>query len=249
MTVCGTSCRLMKFQSTLPRGERRKGVALGCATINFNPRSREGSDAGQRKDVFTPIDFNPRSREGSDCRYVLQPPIKNNFNPRSREGSDGTTRLMHISSRISIHAPARGATNCGLTDYQVRHYFNPRSPGGSDLFRHGMEVNHINFNPRSREGSDDFFLFRFSHKVFISIHAPARGATSPFCLPAKITRFQSTLPRGERLVGGSGFSSIASFQSTLPRGERPAVIRGLIRQAMRFQSTLPRGERQDRQKY
>ena len=32
------------FQSTLPRGERRKGEGYGNTSIDFNPRSREGSD-------------------------------------------------------------------------------------------------------------------------------------------------------------------------------------------------------------
>ena len=53
------------------------------------------------------------------------------FNPRSREGSDDGTVEKDVEYIISIHAPARGATNKTLT-------FN----------------NFKNFNPRSREGSD-----------------------------------------------------------------------------------------------
>ena len=57
--------------------------------------------------------------------------------------------------RISIHAPARGATGC--------------VPGK------GTDGAH--FNPRSREGSDQSCTDRRSF-WHISIHAPARGATS-----------------------------------------------------------------------
>ena len=35
---------LQKFQSTLPRGERRKGASAARPPKNFNPRSHEGSD-------------------------------------------------------------------------------------------------------------------------------------------------------------------------------------------------------------
>ena len=35
---------LQKFQSTLPRGERRSGHTFWQEHLDFNPRSREGSD-------------------------------------------------------------------------------------------------------------------------------------------------------------------------------------------------------------
>ena len=78
------------------------------------------------------------------------------------------------------------------------------------------------FNPRSREGSDEFTQWQTGESV-ISIHAPAKGATSnnknifddtPISIhaPAKgatveerpedmAAAFQSTLPRRERLIG------------------------------------------------
>ena len=38
--------------------------------FNFNPRSREGSDAKEDVDMLIQYDFNPRSREGSDDRRL-----------------------------------------------------------------------------------------------------------------------------------------------------------------------------------
>ena len=79
-----------------------------------------------------------------------------------------------------------------------------------------------NFNPRSREGSDIEFQFgKETHTVGISIHAPARGATSevPDREPEK-PKFQSTLPRGERHKSDLQIDFKTVFQSTLPRGER-----------------------------
>ena len=101
------------FQSSLPRGERPYTFKT-CPTrsINFNPRSREGSDlkAGENPAECWDISILAPARGAT---YVLPfyKYIHINFNPRSREGSDGISwiygRNRHI---ISILAPARGAT-------------------------------------------------------------------------------------------------------------------------------------------
>ena len=122
------------------------------------------------------------------------------------------------------------------------------------------------FNPRSREGSDNSYdfpgrlLWQFQSTLprgerplnryipteadYISIHAPARGATLyvsivfrryPYFNPRSREGsdrpmelndtvkmiFQSTLPRGERRIKSRRYSMSLLFQSTLPRGERP----------------------------
>ena len=99
----------------------------------FNPRSREGSDGQHCPPPFLVQNFNPRSREGSDrgapviCwqkslfqstlprgerQLLLQSAERlQDFNPRSREGSDKLINFSTMIRVISIHAPARGATN------------------------------------------------------------------------------------------------------------------------------------------
>ena len=98
------------------------------------------------------------------------------------------------------------------------------------------------FNPRSREGSDDFIV----------------------CHPIMIHSFQSTLPRRERRTSRCNSSVGPQFQSTLPRRERRnastwtyprkhisihAPAKGatafLVTPSLKtiFQSTLPRRER------
>ena len=86
-------------------------------------------------------------------------------------------RLISSSDNsISIHAPARGAT------FEVAVVNNSL----------------IDFNPRSREGSD--VPARIAEAIaVISIHAPARGATVASSVVSTRLAFQSTLPRGERL--------------------------------------------------
>ena len=40
-----------------------------------------------------------------------------------------------LENKISIHAPAWGATEEALEELQKKEYFNPRSRVGSDVFR------------------------------------------------------------------------------------------------------------------
>ena len=76
--------------------------------------------------------------------------------------------------------------------------FNPRSREGSDLRQIYFPLRFKYFNPRSREGSDEKF------KEF----------------PLSVEIFQSTLPRRERLYVQALLSRVHRFQSTLPRRER-----------------------------
>ena len=99
------------------------------------------------------------------------------FNPRTREGCDD-------ASPFSASA---------LLD------FNPRTREGCDRDHRAWSVGGVDFNPRTREGCDIFsfticlyfFIFQSTHPrgvrrcrpseiygmTWISIHAPARGAT------------------------------------------------------------------------
>ena len=100
--------------------------------------------------------------------------------------------------------------------------------------------------------------------LYISIHAPTRGATSKDFQSIKRHLFQSTLPQGERLGLAKKGYWVGGFQSTLPQGERrrlepfmgypddfnPRSHKGSDERHERtkksqntFQSTLPQGER------
>ena len=60
--------------------------------------------------IYNSDDFNPRSREGSDTNKRIDYFKLLNFNPRSREGSDEFDEYTGKEDKISIHAPAKGAT-------------------------------------------------------------------------------------------------------------------------------------------
>ena len=55
--------------------------------------------------------------------------------------------------------------------------FNPRTREGCDLVLDGHARRITNFNPRTREGCDKLTEVE-SVEVYISIHAPVKGATS-----------------------------------------------------------------------
>ena len=78
------------------------------------------------------MDFNPRSREGSDRSVIAKPAEQAHFNPRSREGSDTFRRHRPFPAHISIHAPVKGATRIIILELADSLNFNPRSREGSD---------------------------------------------------------------------------------------------------------------------
>ena len=102
-----------------------------------------------------------------------------------------------------------------------------------------------NFNPHSHERSDNICDLH-DDVLDISIHTPTKGATLVNALRAGFKKFQSTLPRRERLsgVGKTTINDIISihtptkgatldcnlsvslnkFQSTLPQRERPCCM-------------------------
>ena len=59
----------------------------------------------------------------------------------------------------------------------VYDHFNPRSREGSDSAIVLFVISFSDFNPRSREGSDLHHFRQELHMLYISIHAPAKGAT------------------------------------------------------------------------
>ena len=99
-------------------------------------------------------DFNPRSREGSDHTVLAKNCLNKDFNPRSREGSDEESVYSYHVSRISIHAPAKGAT-LSLTEVICPLNISIHAPakGATLSYAHDSIVSRI------------------------SIHAPAKGAT------------------------------------------------------------------------
>ena len=178
------------------RGATLTAESHPCSRRSFNSRSREGSD---------PI--NP-AYESQEIPFQFTLPRGERPPPSSRLRWWG----------VSIHAPARGATNT-YSDIPHNICFNSRSREGSDcFFDTATNLGHC-FNSRSREGSDcqvpllclqgrvsihapargaTFGATTLTVEEEVSIHAPARGATRVLRVWMPSLAFQFTLPRGER---------------------------------------------------
>ena len=188
-----------KFQSTLPRGERlfRLAVDGRIYPISIHAPARGATNTGS---IFIISIFH--------------------FNPRSREGSDRRKPAGVTGCKISIHAPARGATFLHMVVVFLLQIFQSTLPRGE---RHAL-------------------LRQVTSYVVISIHAPARGATHKNLCIMRLIDFNPRSREGSDSEYKTGFLEVNPFQSTLPRGERLGNA-GTQRLAAGFQSTLPRGER------
>ena len=107
---------------------------------------------------------------------------------------------------ISIHAPARGATNLHSQSNNAVFISIHAPARGATGYNRCDLYPASDFNPRSREGSDDFIL----------------------SMADLLYLFQSTLPRGERLPLAFPCQRLTRFQSTLPRGERRYILQDFL---------------------
>ena len=132
MSITTGSC--CKFQSTLPRRERRsypKGTIL--VQCDFNPRSHEGSDN-------TTIDHSQRD-------LLFQSTL-----PRRERHELSVTQTARVLFQSTL--PRRERRFKAWRKTHANDYFNPRSHEGSDRMQKSLTPNSVNFNPRSHEGSD-----------------------------------------------------------------------------------------------
>ena len=267
------------------RGATVPVPVIFCPTGNFNPRSREGSDSDQKLvrlcffkfQSTLPRGERPKSEmlQGSSVQFQStlprgERPLRiypafnsDNFNPRSREGSDPADSILSIASTVFQSTLPRGERQCSSQSLPSLYPFQSTLPRGERLRTSELPEPPHDFNPRSREGSDDYFGVSIEY-FLISIHAPARGATG--CFIGKIDKFIISIhapARGATKIGNvtrifcpisihapargatalvNTSNRIHQFQSTLPRGERhrSSLWRTVFHQ---FQSTLPRGER------
>ena len=122
--------------------------------------------------------------------------------------------------KVSIHAPARGATKSKATSISAARFQFTRPRGARPTCRLPKPANVGSFNSRAREGRD---------------------AASALTMRV-LRRFQFTRPRGARRDAEATALFEILFQFTRPRGARRLIfIIGLV--AAGFQFTRPRGAR------
>ena len=125
--------RLKEFQSTLPQGERRYSINEATSSSGFQ------STLPQGERLIHPAAPKPN--------YRFQSTLPQGERQVPSSGNAGFWR-------ISIHAPARGATDQRVYClYDRRISIHAPARGATDIDTM-VELSQQNFNPRSRKGSD-----------------------------------------------------------------------------------------------
>ena len=107
----------------------------GCcqAPPSFNPRARGGRDSWSMATSRTRSCFNPRARGGRDFPPVDFIAILATFqSTRPRRARRAQGHASRPAGRVSIHAPAEGATHAPDRTTLIPDGFNPRARGGRD---------------------------------------------------------------------------------------------------------------------
>ena len=167
---------MLIFQSTLRRTER----------LTQENHSRKGEE------------FQSTLRRTERLHVISTISALKHFNPRSGERSDCSIPFISSYKKISIHAPANGAT-CPLGRFIRFAIFQSTLRRTERRFSQSLTIPLINFNPRSGERSD-LQLIKEYREFNISIHAPANGATLINMTVSRSGTFQSTLRRTERPI-------------------------------------------------
>ncbi len=151
---------------------------MGGWRCGYLRRSREGSDYTTINLYFVSHVFQStlprRERRPANGRFRCAPP---HFNPRSREGSDATFPRPRLrrDTRFQSTLPRRERPR-----WQARSSssfpFQSTLPRKERRKVFAYSIHSIDFNPRSREGSDPRYTGAHLPRK-ISIHAPVKGAT------------------------------------------------------------------------
>ena len=161
------------------RGATFRGKGRWRGSGGFNPRAREGRDYGGAALTSAPFTFQstrPRGARRIAGKVAHLPKTFQSTRPRGARQSQRSHR--DFGSTVSIHAPARGATSDTTTAGTQIGSFNPRAREGRDCTAGKLTIGVGSFNPRAREGRDIFPNQAVVWGQPVSIHAPARGATT-----------------------------------------------------------------------
>ncbi len=189
----------------------------------------------------------PRGGRLADLHFITQ--FGHDFNPRPRVGGDRRCDGAPVPPQaISILAPAWGATCSAPLAASAPGHFNPRPRVGGDrlklnqqMFRYQFQSSPPRggrhgllrvapplpryFNPRPRVGGDGIVVALVIGRTWISILAPAWGATVISNVSLSIPyEFQSSPPRGGRLEPAGRSTKGEIFQSSPPRGGRHNIF-------------------------
>ena len=155
LTVWASDMMPVRFQSTHPRRMRQEGFFFGSPSSGFqstHPRRMRHFSATRE---FTATRFNPRTREGCDLTNTSLPLRSARFqSTHPRRVRHSIIKTFHYYELVSIHAPAKGAT---------------QKPGN------GAAEGKVSIHAPAKGATR--CRIQANPAMDVSIHAPAKGAT------------------------------------------------------------------------
>ena len=144
------------FQSTRPRGARPTTSATTPAQTTFQSTRPRGARPRCYSNQCAAGAFQSTRPRGAR-RFPARTPTRRSWRVSIHAPARGAThrpRRPPRSLRVSIHAPARGATHRQtLKSLQIQ--FQSTRPRGARPPTDGQSARMDSFNPRAREGRDD----------------------------------------------------------------------------------------------
>ena len=219
----GSWAALSWFQSTHPRGVRRPR-ALAASAGSWWFQSTHPRGVRRMSNHACPVHFVFQSTHPRGVRLQrgFQAALAAWFQSTHPRGVRHLGGYMAATlDKVSIHAPAWGATGRSLDSGHDGHIVSIHAPAwGATLLQAVLGQPSPGFNPRTRVGCDDNSRRPPDLRDYVSIHAPAWGATSPSDAKAS-TRCVSIHAPAWGATRKAGWNMpTARFQSTHPRGVR-----------------------------
>ncbi len=176
------------------RGATTRCVRCCAADDGFNPRPRAGGDCSRPYRTCMPIAFQSTPpRGGRRIWRGLHFSIVSIHAPRA--GGDAS-QVLNGSLLVFQSTPPRGGRRSSRGKRAAQACFNPRPRAGGD--ENGAAFRPCGcFNPRPRAGGDISGSAKRLQSG-VSIHAPARGATSSCGTCSNHWCFNPRAPRGGR---------------------------------------------------
>ena len=164
--------------------------------------------------------FQSTHPHGVRLTLILSTAVQRSFNPRTRTGCDAMLLGIKIKAKSFNPRTRTGCDFIQFTLYRSIGSFNPRTRTGCDCCKQPYTPRQRSFNPRTRTGCDCRFQTTFC-RTFVSIHAPARGATR---VRSKCSYYHDVsihAPARGATIRVVYFPFDDEFQSTHPHGVRP----------------------------
>ena len=167
-----------QFQSTHPRGVRRAAVrsCAGRSGVSIHAPAWGATDMHKWTLIHLSC-FNPRTRVGCDKVGIDRTETVGRFQSTHPRGVRRWRAALPVSAVCFNPRTRVGCDGDGRNSYVHDGCFNPRTRVGCDKHTFTGFASPFSFQSTHPRGVRHFKTHRAFHKIIVSIHAPAWGAT------------------------------------------------------------------------